>query len=69
MIEILEALNTKEAVILCMAALMVIFALFVVGAFGLFMHYHTNKILKRVNALISHIGGGDKPKFKSGKIP
>ena len=48
MIEILEALNTKEAVILSIAAMTVIFSLVVFAINGIFYSLFSAKILRRV---------------------
>jgi hypothetical protein len=45
MTEILEALNTKQAVLLCMAAMVAVNALFVAGCVGLFNHSQAKKII------------------------
>lgn len=43
MIDLLEKMNTKEAVMLCMCVLTLVFCLFNLGILGLFMHFQSHK--------------------------
>lgn len=44
MIDILGGMNTKEAVLTCIAVMVMFNALFVAGCIGLLNHHQTNKI-------------------------